>query len=375
MIVGLRSSAQFRSITQSKSGWGSRKAVLTAIEGAIDDAHLETDQFAQCRAIVKARACCQAWFDANPNKTTFKPAKYIGNGSGSHRFDGVTTLASELDGLLTTTYARPFQAFRRMTGMQDERIRDRKVKVLSSPEYHAEFLDPQHRSKATVLHQNYALWHNPTGLSFQGWLADNTIQSSSDAQEFIDKMWPDSTTGRAKEVAYLDDNARIPYRLVCRGGLYYRDIDGGAPFHSGDHHTGDGDLNKGWAIFVLSPSGYFYAHSKEVGRFHHSTFLSGQPTMAAGCLCVDNGRIIGQNNASGHYKPGSEQSLQFVQELYKDMKAAVGKDKARRYLDRDFKLSLSYETSGFHGPYYNALQFLESDGATRIPVTPPATPA
>ena len=56
------------------------------------------------------------------------------------------------------------------------------------------------------------------------------------------------------------------------------------------------------------------------------------------------------------------------------MKGAVGKDQARRYLDKDFKLSLSYETAGFHGPYYNALQFMESDGTTRTPEAAPVTP-
>lgn len=375
MINGLRSSAQFRSISKSKTVFGSRGPVLRAIEDALDEAHRETDLFAQCRGIVKARACCQAWFDANPNKVAFRPSRYVGTGTGSHRFDGVTTLAAEIDGLLTTTFARPFAAFKRMTGADDSRIGSRKARVLSNEEYHAEFLDPRHRSKAGLLHQNYAAWNNPTGITFQEWLEDTTIQSSADAQEFIDKMWPDASTGRAKEVAYLDEDERIPYRLVCRAGLYYRQLDGGAPFHSGDHSTGDGDLNKGWAIFVMSPSGYFYAHSKEVGRFHHSSFLAGTPTLAAGCLCVDNGKIIGQNNASGHYKPGPEQSLQFVKELYRDMSQALGKEPARAYLNNDFKMSLSYETSGFQGPYLNALQFMESNGTTRTQVAAPVTPA
>src|SRR5437868_11007958 len=118
MIVGLRSSAQFRSISKSKTVFGSRGPLLSAIEGALDEAHNahEKDTFAQCRMMVKARLCCQAWFDANPNKTSFKPAKYIGTGTGSHRYDGVTTIASEIDGLLGTTYARPFQTYQQMSG-------------------------------------------------------------------------------------------------------------------------------------------------------------------------------------------------------------------------------------------------------------------
>ena len=377
MINGLRSSAEFRGISKSKTGFGSRGTLLEAIEGALDEAHLanEKDSFAQCRLIIKARLCCQAWMKANPNKTPFKPAKYVGSGTGSHRYDGVTTLSSEIDGLLNTSYARPFQAYQKMVGARDERIGERKPKSLSGHEYHAEFLDPRHRSKATVLHNTFLNWNNPTGLTFQEWLADTTIQDSKDAQDYIDMMWPDSTTGRAKEVAYLDDQARIPYRLVCQGGLYYRAIDQGAPFHSGNHKTGDGAQNKGWAIFVMSPSGYFYAHSKEVGRFHHSSFLAGTATLAAGCLCVANGKIIGQNNASGHYQPGNDQSLQFIRELYKDMHAALGEKKAKEYLRDEFKATLSYDTNGFQGPYFNALQFMESDGKTMATTTPPVTPA
>ena len=355
--------------------FGSRGRLLIAIEEALDDAHRETEAFSQCRALVKARACCQAWFDANPYKTTFIPAQFIGSGTGSKRFDGVTTLAAQIDGLLTTTYARAFKAFQRMTGMADARIAHRKAKVLSNHEYEAEFLDPRHRYKATVLKMTFDnATDKPVAISFRDWLRDRSIGSSNDAQRFIDEMWPDDTTGHAKEVVYLDDDARIPYRLICRAGLYYRAIDGGEPFHTGDHRTGDGDLNKGWAIFVMSPSGFFYADSKAVGRFHHSSFLGGRPTLAAGCLCVNNGRIIGQNNASGHYKPGPEQSLQFVEELYKDMQAAVGQQRARQYLDQEIKMSLSYETSGFQGPYYNALQFMESAGATRTVVGAPQTP-
>jgi len=376
MIVGLRSSAQFRSISKSRTGFGSRGALLTAIEDALDEAHLanEKDAFAQCRMIVKARLCCQAWFDANPNKTPFKPAKYVGSGSGSHRFDGVTTVASELDHLLSTTYARSFQAYEKMVGARDQRIGNRKPKSLSGPEYHAEFLDPKHRSKAKVLHDTYLNWDNPTAMTFQAWLADTTIQSSKDAQDYIDMMWPDDTTGQAKEVVYLDEQARIPYRLECRGGLYYRAIDGGAPFHSGDHRTGNDAQNEGWAIFVMSPSGYFYAHSKEVGRFHHSSFLAGTATLAAGCLCVDQGVITGQNNASGHYQPGDDQSLQFVRELYRDMKREQGEAAAKTYLRDVFRLTTSHATNGFHGPYYNALAFMESDGATRTVVAGPTTP-
>src|SRR5690606_30709843 len=143
----------FRSISKSKTRLGRRRTILTAIDDALDEAHLETDPFLQCRALIVVRLCCEAWLRANPNKTAYRPAKYIGKGTGSHRYDGVMALSAEIDNLLTTTYAQPFGTAKRMMGYKDKRIKNRKVKTLSGAEYYAEFQDPQHRSKATLLKQ------------------------------------------------------------------------------------------------------------------------------------------------------------------------------------------------------------------------------
>ncbi|MFB9280203.1 hypothetical protein [Cohnella cellulosilytica] len=50
-------------------------------------------------------------------------------------------------------------------------------------------------------------------------------------------------------------------------------------------------------------------------RFHHSSFLAGQAVAGAGEMQVRDGQIELVSDASGHYRPGSKQMLQTVQEL------------------------------------------------------------
>jgi|GEM_PF-3781464 len=50
-------------------------------------------------------------------------------------------------------------------------------------------------------------------------------------------------------------------------------------------------------------------------RFHHSSFLAGQEVGGAGEMQVRDGQIELVSDASGHYRPGSKQMLQTVQEL------------------------------------------------------------
>ncbi|WP_372634878.1 hypothetical protein [Cohnella sp.] len=50
-------------------------------------------------------------------------------------------------------------------------------------------------------------------------------------------------------------------------------------------------------------------------RFHHSSFLAGQAVAGAGEMQVRDGQIELISDASGHYRPGSKQILQTVQEL------------------------------------------------------------
>lgn len=58
-------------------------------------------------------------------------------------------------------------------------------------------------------------------------------------------------------------------------------------------------------IWVLSDfdEPVFYSHMGILGRFHHSSFLSGDKVASAGEWRVENGVIVWINGASGHYQP------------------------------------------------------------------------
>ncbi len=73
---------------------------------------------------------------------------------------------------------------------------------------------------------------------------------------------------------------------------------------------------KGYAIFVISPQGEFFAGSHIGDVFHHSSFLADGAIIAAGELKTDKeGKIIYLSGKSGHYRPGDEENLQMLRSL------------------------------------------------------------
>jgi len=69
-------------------------------------------------------------------------------------------------------------------------------------------------------------------------------------------------------------------------------------------------------IFALSPEGKLYCNKKDIGKFHHSTFLAYMPVASAGTMKTDNeGVLVEVNDSSGHYKPGAPEMLRVVKYL------------------------------------------------------------
>ncbi|KAL3662408.1 hypothetical protein V7S43_012735 [Phytophthora oleae] len=62
-------------------------------------------------------------------------------------------------------------------------------------------------------------------------------------------------------------------------------------------------------IFVLDLSGRMYLGRKRKGRFHHSSFVSSAPILAAGKIIIKNGIILAIEPHSGHFKPRLENLL------------------------------------------------------------------
>ncbi|KAJ6727398.1 IQ DOMAIN-CONTAINING PROTEIN IQM3-LIKE [Salix purpurea] len=70
------------------------------------------------------------------------------------------------------------------------------------------------------------------------------------------------------------------------------------------------DTNQGleaskW-IFVMSTCRKIYAGEKKKGAFHHSSFLAGGTTLAAGRLTAENGKLRSISAYSGHYRPTNQ---------------------------------------------------------------------
>ncbi|KAG5043878.1 hypothetical protein JHK87_007793 [Glycine soja] len=67
-------------------------------------------------------------------------------------------------------------------------------------------------------------------------------------------------------------------------------------------HTNEDSEDAKW-IFVMSTSKKLYAGKKKKGLFHHSSFLAGGATLAAGRLVAENEILKSISAYSGHYRP------------------------------------------------------------------------
>ncbi|GAY52691.1 hypothetical protein CUMW_143840 [Citrus unshiu] len=75
--------------------------------------------------------------------------------------------------------------------------------------------------------------------------------------------------------------------------------------------TNHGSEGSKW-IFVMSASKKLYAGEKRKGSFHHSSFLAGGATLAAGRLMAEGGKLMSVSAYSGHYRPSNENLDNFL---------------------------------------------------------------
>lgn len=110
------------------------------------------------------------------------------------------------------------------------------------------------------------------------------------------------------KVKYLDESELREHRVVIKDGKLY-DAAGDQPL------TGSG---QGWRkpIFVMDETGAFYwSQTAPVGRFHHSSFRSGEEVASAGEMEIAAGRITAMSRFSGHYRPTAEIFAQAMAQL------------------------------------------------------------
>ncbi|HET6811847.1 MAG TPA: hypothetical protein VFH50_12630 [Acidimicrobiales bacterium] len=227
--------------------------------------------------------------------------------------------------------------------------------------YWLEAIDPKHRP-GFVLAKRWEEWaRSGDSGSFWDWLGDRDIDPASDDERSMD----------GKNVQYgLSESERSRFMVLAKEGQLYRD---GAPMDTAANETVAS--GSGWAIFVLSTAGVFYAESHKQGEFHHSTFLAGGAVRAAGELQVGGGRLVKITGKSGHYRPTSEHLRYAVGQLEKrgvDLSATQVGDFQKNpdgtpKKDADDKLIFSW---------YRAADYLEhGPAAAPIPdVTEPEPP-
>jgi len=116
------------------------------------------------------------------------------------------------------------------------------------------------------------------------------------------------------KVKYLNVDERLHYQVQIKDGKLF-DAQGNL-FDTASAHSAFG--GSGNAIFIMDESGNIYASTvHSVGKFHHSSFLSGQPVASAGEIVVEQGIVKEVTRRSGHYQPTAEQLNQFLDRLNK----------------------------------------------------------
>ncbi|CAN0880000.1 IQ domain-containing protein IQM3, partial [Linum grandiflorum] len=161
-----------------------------------------------------------------------------------------------------------------------------------------EAIDPRHRYGHS-LHIYYEEWCKAdSGQPFFYWL------DIGDGKELDLKECPRSKL-RQQCIKYLGPQEREHYEYIFVEGKMTHKLTGNLL-----------DTTKGakW-IFVMSTFNRLYAGEKKKGIFHHSSFLAGGATLAAGRLVAEKGIIKSISPYSGHYRPTEDTLETFISYL------------------------------------------------------------
>ncbi|GMI79702.1 hypothetical protein HRI_001639500 [Hibiscus trionum] len=161
-----------------------------------------------------------------------------------------------------------------------------------------EAIDPRHRYGHN-LHMYYEEWcKTDAGQPFFYWL------DVGDGKDINLNECPRSKL-RQQCITYLGPQERVNYEYIVVKGKIIHKITGN------ELDTIDG-LKEGKWIFVMSTSKKLYAGKKKKGMFHHSSFLAGGATLAAGRLVAEHGVLKSISAYSGHYRPTDDSLDSFL---------------------------------------------------------------
>ncbi|PIN16826.1 hypothetical protein CDL12_10528 [Handroanthus impetiginosus] len=165
-------------------------------------------------------------------------------------------------------------------------------------EHWIEAIDPRHRYGHS-LHFYFDEWHKTnSGQPFFYWL------DLGDGKEVDLEECPRSKL-RQQCIKYLGPKEREHYEfLVVDGKILHK-------LTRKPLDTNQGSPGSKW-IFVMSTFKILYIGEKKKGLFHHSSFLAGAATLAAGRLVAEDGILKSISAYSGHYKPTDESLDSFL---------------------------------------------------------------
>ncbi|KAL2250752.1 UNVERIFIED_CONTAM: IQ domain-containing protein IQM3 [Sesamum indicum] len=140
----------------------------------------------------------------------------------------------------------------------------------------------------------------------KSWLSSTGLKplDLGDGKEVDLKECPRSKL-RQQCIKYLGPKEREQYEYVLVDGRILHKVTG-YPLD-----TNKGSPGSKW-IFVMSTSKRLYIGEKKKGLFHHSSFLAGGATLAAGRLIAEDGVLKCISAYSGHYKPTDERLGSFL---------------------------------------------------------------
>ncbi|XP_077235839.1 IQ domain-containing protein IQM3-like [Tasmannia lanceolata] len=175
--------------------------------------------------------------------------------------------------------------------------KDMRAKMLAFQHW-IEAIDPRHRYGHN-LHFYYDEWCKcNAGQPFFYWL------DIGDGRDVDLKECPRSLL-RQQCVKYLGPQEREHFEYIpIEGKIVHK--------QTGELLDTDKGPAKGKWIFVMSTSKKLYAGQKKKGKFHHSSFLAGGATLAAGRFITENGVLKCIWAYSGHYHPTDENLRSFT---------------------------------------------------------------
>ncbi|XP_016497870.1 IQ domain-containing protein IQM3 isoform X1 [Nicotiana tabacum] len=197
--------------------------------------------------------------------------------------------------------------------------RDGKAQKLAFQHW-IEAIDPRHRYGHS-LHMYYEEWCKAdAGQPFFFWL------DLGDGKKVDLKECPRSKLQK-QCIKYLGPQEREHYEyIVAEGKIVHK--------QTGNYLDTTNGLPEAKWIFVMSTSKNLYAGEKKRGIFHHSSFLAGGATLAAGRLGVTDGILKSISAYSGHYRPNDD-SLDSLLSFLKENGVNLDEVKIRKVKEDD----------------------------------------